>query len=329
MGFRRGKVSRFSRRKRRSVKRRTSFLLKGVEPAVATIESGGVATSGVGRCSYSVVLSPNAAYDYYALNQVSLAPNFPIFSSSGVTQKWFTKCWARTEIINQSLLPTNITFYTCVPRYNITRAMFSLTTQNQQDLGGFTGGSTGFLNPQIANFSTTASYTGFPSVLANSLAAYDYGVENAAAPYGLHQIPSITPFDSPVFTRLFKISSVQQACVNPGRCFTLSSVRPYKPFNSMIQQFGTQLSAHIAFKGEPIVIMKLQGGPVSDAGLPNNSTVANTKVSYVAQRKYSVKLLHNGTRSITTVYTLPTGFSSTPEFVTMPSTQVQTSAAAP
>lgn len=323
----RGRGSGGSRRKLRKSRRRTFSQLKSVEPDITTLESGGVASSVTGRCSYSVVLAPKSGYD---LNTLAVTTqNFPPMLQQGA-DKIFIKCWARTEIINQSLLPTNITFYTCKPRYNITRAMFSPISTAMADLGAWTGGNTGGCEPQqVARPNTSADYGTNPSVLGNAFSTLGYNLAAGSAYAGLHQIPSLTPFDAPLFTRLFKITSVRQSCVNPGKCFTLSSSRPYARWDPLTMNVrGDQLSGAIAYKGEPIVVMKLQGGPVCDTSVHTNTTIAPTRVSYVCQRKYFHKIIENNRRSITSTITLPTGFgvNGHPEYVTCPSSQVQTGA---
>lgn len=321
-----GREKHQSRRSRRKARRRASFHLDAIEPLITTIESGGTSTSTTGQCSYSVVLAPNSGADFNTLTDNSKNVNVtnPLTTAN---VKIYYKCWARTEIINQSLLPTTITFYTCKPRYNITQSIWSPLTTGMVNLGTFPGTATAGVNiPQIANTQTTANYGTTGSYLGYAFSALGYQ-EFGTAPYaGLHQVPSLSPFDAPLFTRMFKITSVKQACVNAGKCFTLTSSRPYKRYDPMtMNPRGDQPAGCIAYKGEPIVIMKLVGGPVTDTSQLTMATLAPTRVGYVCMRKYSCKFVQQALRRVTALQVLPTGFAGTAEYVSFPASAAQTS----
>lgn len=316
-----GKRPRGGKRKRRSVNSFRSKLLREVEPNIATLEAGNTATSDLGKCSYQYVCGGKSPFDLYTISAFG-APFADLRTLGNQDARWHIKSWARTEIINSTTLPTNITFYTCVPRYNINRSIYnailgaaqSNVTQPTIDTYG------------LAAYNTSTDYTSTNrSWLSTSLAQYDAKNNAAGGSYALHQVPSVTPFDSPSFCRLFKITSVKHACVNPGKCFSLVIKRPYRRFDPLTNNIIiTSTGGILWFKGEPFVIMKLMGGPVHDTADHTTSAPSATRVTYIQQKKYWIKFMSQADRAIAPVLQFATSFAGNPEVVQQPAAVVQT-----
>lgn len=330
-----GKRFRGNKRQRRSKSQFRGKLLREIEPWTATLEGASIATSPLGACTYQVVANGKNPYDYYTISQKAIQtgqlPN--LLQLSNIANKYYIKLNTRAEIFNHSLVPINIVFYTCIPRFALPLSIFN-TIGNSAGLGTGTYNSvlttpTSDTDIGLAKYNTSSDYqTTEPTYLGYQFAQYDAQAQSGSGSYALHTVPSLSPFDSPSFTRCFKITSVKQSCVNPGKCFSLTIKRPYKVYDPITQNaWITAAGGHAAFKGEPFIVMKLFGNPVYDANSTASVSLAPTKVAFATMRKYQIKLIQRSYRTIVPVLKFTSGFIGNPEFTQQPQSVSQTGVA--
>lgn len=101
-------------------------------------------------------------------------------------------------------------------------------------------------------------------LLGRGFAERGYDSANAGAFNGAMTLSSLTPFDSPLFCRLFKVKKVEKFKIGPGQTAKRGismKWRPYSPINYVIPAVGTtwtELTAIYEYlKGEQFILFRL------------------------------------------------------------------------